>query len=135
LHHLVELLLCDLAPSVPFSEDVVGLVAVSPVSARTISSPWPESPSDEPEDCEYPEETEEDPEWEEAVWIVAYRGWSEEEPVDCGDRSDYCYESEDSPKDESTRVSPLILTRLVCTSSLIVFGLSDIGYTISEITI
>jgi len=52
---------------------VEGLVAVSPVSAWTIPSPGPESPSDEPEDCEYPEEAKES-EWEEAeaVGIVAY---------------------------------------------------------------
>jgi len=67
------------------------LVTVSPVSAWTIASPGPESPSDEPEDCEYPEETEES-EWEEAeaVRIVAY--WSEEDPANRGDGRDYCYE-------------------------------------------
>jgi len=64
----------------------------SPVSARTVPTPWPESPSDEPEDCEYPEETEES-KWKEAeaVRIVAY--WSEEDPANCRDRRDYRYES------------------------------------------
>jgi hypothetical protein len=86
------LFLCDLSSRVSFSEYVVGLIAVSPVSARTVSSPTPESPSNEPEDSEYPEETEE-PEWEEAetVWIVAY--WSEEDPAKCCDSRDYRDES------------------------------------------
>lgn len=66
------------------------MVTVAPVSTRTVTSPWPESPSDEPEDREYPEETEE-PEWEEAeaVRVVAY--WSEEDPADRGDGRDRCY--------------------------------------------
>jgi hypothetical protein len=66
----------------------VGLVTVSPVSSRTVSSPTPEGPSDEPEDCEYPEEAEES-EWEEAetVWIVAC--WSEEDPAERGDGRNY----------------------------------------------
>jgi hypothetical protein len=114
-HHLVILILCDLSPGVTFSEDVVGLVPVSPVSARTVSSPWPESPPDEPEDCEYPEETEEYAEREEAeaVWIVADRSWSEESPAYRGQCRDYCYESDDSPEEEATWISPLILTRFV----------------------
>jgi len=67
------------------------LVAVSPVSAWTISSPGPESPSDKPEDCEYPEETEEsEGEEAKAVWIIAY--WSEEDPADCGYCRDNGYE-------------------------------------------
>ncbi len=68
------------------------MVAVSPVPSRTVPSPRPENPSDEPEDCEYPEETEE-PKWEEtkAVRIVAY--WSEEDPADRRDHRDYRYES------------------------------------------
>ncbi|OLE69374.1 hypothetical protein AUF78_11510 [archaeon 13_1_20CM_2_51_12] len=68
------------------------MVAVSPVSTWTISSPRPKSPSDEPEDCEYPEEAKES-KWEEpeAVGIVAY--WSEEDPANRGDDGDYCYES------------------------------------------
>jgi len=67
------------------------LVTVAPVSTRTVTSPWPESPSDEPEDCKYPEETEE-PEWEEteAVWIIAY--WPEEDPADRCYGRDYGYE-------------------------------------------
>ncbi len=78
--------------SVALSEDVVGLVAVSPVSARTVSSPTPESPPEEPEDCEYPEEPKES-EWEEAetVWIVAHR--SEEDPAKRSDSRDYGDES------------------------------------------
>jgi len=89
--YLVELLFCDLSSGISFSEYVVGLVTVAPVSTRTVTSPWPESPSDEPEDCEYPEETEE-PEWEETrtVWIVAY--WSEEDPADRCYGRDYRYE-------------------------------------------
>jgi len=68
------------------------LVTVAPVSTRTVTSPWPECPSDEPEDCEYPEEAEES-EWEEAeaVRIVAY--WSEEDPAYGCDGRDYGYES------------------------------------------
>ena len=67
------------------------MVAVAPVSARTVASPWPEGPPDEPEDREYPEETEES-EWEEAeaVRIVAYR--PEEDPANCCDCRDYGYE-------------------------------------------
>jgi len=66
------------------------LVTVSPVSARTVASPWPEGPSDEPEDGEYPEETEEsEGEEPEAVWIVAYR--SEEDPANRGNGRDYGY--------------------------------------------
>ena len=89
--HLVELLPCDLSSSVSFSEYVVGLVSVSPVSAWTVASPWPEDPPDEPEDYEYPEETEES-EWEEteAVRVVAY--WSEEDPANCRDGCDDGYE-------------------------------------------
>jgi len=67
------------------------LVTIAPVSAWTVASPWPECPSDEPEDCEYPEETEEsEGEEAKAVWIVAYR--SEEDPADCCYRRDYGYE-------------------------------------------
>jgi len=60
--------------------------------AQTVPTPWPESPSDEPEDYEYPEETEE-PKWEEteAVRIVADR--SEEDPANRRNRRDYRYES------------------------------------------
>jgi len=88
--HLVELLFCDLSSSVSLSEDVVGVVPVSPVSARTVTSPWPEGPSDEPEDGEYPEETEEsEGEEAEAGWIVAHG--SEEDPANRGDGRDYGY--------------------------------------------
>jgi len=67
------------------------LVTVPPGSAWTVTSPWPECPSDEPEDCEYPEETEEsEGEEAETVWIVAY--WSEEDPADCCYGRDYRYE-------------------------------------------
>jgi hypothetical protein len=60
------------------------LITVSPVSARTVSSPTPESPSDEPENCEYPEKAEEsEGEEAETVWIVAY--WPEEDPAERGD--------------------------------------------------
>ena len=65
-----------------------------------------------PEDCEYPEETEET-KWEEAeaVRIVAYR--SEEDPANRSDSRDYCYESQYSPEEEAAWISPLMLTRLV----------------------
>jgi len=88
------------------------MVAVSPISARTISTPGPESPSDEPEDCKYPEEAKES-KWEEAeaVRIVAY--WSEEDPANRGDGRDYRYESQNSPEKEATWIPPLMLTRLV----------------------
>ena len=88
------------------------MVTVAPVSTRTVTSPWPESPSDEPEDCEYPEEAEEsEGEEAEAVWIVAY--WSEEDPADRCYGRDYRYEGYDSPEEEATRMIPLMLTRLV----------------------
>src|SRR6266705_5727184 len=107
--HLVKLLLSDLSPSVSFPEDVVGLVTVPPVSARTIPPPRPESPPDEPEDCEYPEEAKE-PEWEEAeaVGIVAY--WPEEDPTNRGDCRNHDYESQYSPEEEASWISPLMLT-------------------------
>ena len=66
------------------------MVTVSPVSAWTIASPWPESPSDEPEDGEYPEETEES-EWEEAEAVRIVADWSEKDPANCCDCRDYCY--------------------------------------------
>jgi len=68
------------------------LVAVSPVPPRTVPSPRPESPSDEPEDCEYPEETEET-KWEEAEAVRIVAHWSEEDPANRRNRRDYCYES------------------------------------------
>ena len=91
-HHLVELVFCDLSPSISFSEDVVGLITIPPVSAWAVAPPRPEGPAKEPEDCEYPEETEES-KWEEAeaVWIVTYR--PEEDPANCRDCRDYRYES------------------------------------------
>jgi len=67
------------------------LIPVSPVSARTVASPRPEGPSDEPEDSEYPEETKEsEGEEAETVRIVAYR--PEEDPANRGDGRDYGYE-------------------------------------------
>ena len=67
-------------------------LAKPPVSAWAVAPPRPEGPAKEPEDCEYPEETEES-KWEEAeaVWIVTYR--PEEDPANCRDCRDYRYES------------------------------------------
>src|SRR6266508_2267946 len=97
-HHLVVLLLRDLAPGVPRAQDVVALVAVPVAAPGVPPAPGPEEPAHGPEQREEREEKPEPVEWEPRTRRTGRQG-AEDQPHD--DRN-----NEDSRQQDERRPTP-----------------------------